>query len=917
GTASVWQDGPLASQARVEMTLEGSQRLIFDVTAFKDGTLSVDAQFNNDRAMEATGGRANYGVTVTMDGQVLAKETVSQGQYENWHRSFQLDEQNGGQGLGDAQSGWLNIRHDIAHLQQTGAVANYDLGLKVSEAVLSDLGNTIGAPGWDAPLAANGVTQYMPGTGGRGDIGFTTFGNTTWLLSQDARAAEYALGQAEAASAIPWHHWDARNDSWLSTDDYPRLWTDGRGGQGRPGDASSGSLVQFNDGQSGWVLDSSHQPDLSFVPYLLTGERWILDNLNAQASWNILAHWPEERSMAEDLVVNGNQVRGAAWSLRQIDNAAFAAPDGSAEKAYFTAASESNWKWLVSQIPTWTEQQGEAHGWVPGVYGTAGALPPWQQDYFASTAIAAAERGNADALTLLDWMSNFLIGRFQHEADGLPQHDGAAYLIANSDPVTGEIYKTWAEIGAQTQARGWSNGEGWAHTDGNYAQLALATLSGLAQLTGNAEAAALYHELLAENPPMTGGDIYANDPTFALAPPDASNMPTERPVPSAPSHEAPAPELPQTDAPALETPAHDAPAMAPLSIVLSGDSWQGDAIAVVKVDGVEAWRGAVSAQHGSSGMEVALGDVSTDRAHDVTVSFINDGWGGHEGADRNLYVDDILVGGASTGSKAEMFGNGDEVFTVAHGSTAPSAPEASTPAAPAVAPLSIVLSGDSWQGDAIAVVSVNGVEAWRGGVSAQRGSSGMEVALGDVSTDRAHDVTVSFINDAWGGHEGADRNLYVDDILLGGASTGSSAELFGNGDEVFTVAQSHSTPPSAPVMAPLSIVLSGDSWQGDAIAVVTMNGEEAWRGAVSAQHGFSGMEVALGDVMVGQDHAVTVSFINDAWGGHEAADRNLYVDDILLGGVSTGDSAALLTNGDAYFSIDQHPVVHTDAVFAV
>ncbi|WP_408901981.1 hypothetical protein, partial [Teichococcus wenyumeiae] len=51
GTASFWQQGELATQARVEVPLEGSQRLVFDVTAFKGGGLEVEAQFNNDGAM--------------------------------------------------------------------------------------------------------------------------------------------------------------------------------------------------------------------------------------------------------------------------------------------------------------------------------------------------------------------------------------------------------------------------------------------------------------------------------------------------------------------------------------------------------------------------------------------------------------------------------------------------------------------------------------------------------------------------------------------------------------------------------------------------------------------------------------------------------------------------------------------------
>ncbi|WP_149537287.1 beta strand repeat-containing protein [Siccirubricoccus phaeus] len=502
GTASFWQAGPLATEARVEIPVAGSLRLVFDVTAYKDGGFNVSAQFNNDVAMQAAGGRVAYGVTARLDGRQVLAETLDQGQYQNWHQDFSSTGRDGGQGLGAPEAGWLNIRQDVAKLAALGAVADYDLALEVPEAKLDAYATAMAAAGWGDPLATNGVATFMPMTGARADIGFTTQANTAWLLSQDARAAGYALGQAETAGAVPWNFHDAANGTWLNTDNYAQLWTDSRGGTGRVGDTKSTGLVQQVDGQTGWVTDRAHQPDLSYVPYLLTGERWILDNLMAQAAWNVMGTWAAMRG-DDDILVNGGQVRGSAWALRQIDEAAWAAPDGSAEKAYFTKVSAANWAWLVSQIPAWTAQQGEAHGWLPGDYGTAGNMAPWQQDYFASTAIAAAARGNQDALTFLEWMSNFLVGRFQAADQGFPLHDGAAYNLAVSDPATGRLYQSWAEIGAQTAARGLSNGDGWAQSNGDYGRLALATLAGIWHLTGNPEARAAYHALLMEVPPYT------------------------------------------------------------------------------------------------------------------------------------------------------------------------------------------------------------------------------------------------------------------------------------------------------------------------------------------------------------------------------------------------------------------------------
>lgn len=516
GTASSWQDGPLASQARVEIALEGSQRLVFDVTAYKGGGISVDAAFNNDVAMDTSGGRANYGVVVRMDGQEVARETVSQGQYQNWHRAFSQG-QDGGQGLGAADEGWLNIRHDVAYLQETGAVAHYDLSVQMDEGMLSSWGKAQAAAGWNEPLSANGVTQYMPMTGGRTDLGMTTAANTAWLMSGDVRAAGYALGQAEAAGAVPWNYFDEANGTWLNTDNYPKLWTDVRGLTGKPGDPGSTGLTQQVPTDTGWAPDRAHQPDLSFVPYVLTGERWILDNLQAQAAYNVVTTWPAVRGNGDDILVRDSQVRGAAWALREVENAAWAAPDGSEEKAYFTAVSDANWKWLVSQIPAWTAMQGEAYGWVPGVARANGDLAPWQQDYFASTAIAAASRGNADALTFLKWQSNFLVGRFLAEEKGFGIRDGAAYVIAISDTAGTPPYTSWAKIGSETAKRGWSNGDDtWANSQGEYPRLAMSTLAGIYHLTGSAEAEKAYRAFAEESPPGTTPDVYGRSPNYAV-----------------------------------------------------------------------------------------------------------------------------------------------------------------------------------------------------------------------------------------------------------------------------------------------------------------------------------------------------------------------------------------------------------------
>ncbi|MFL1463411.1 beta strand repeat-containing protein [Roseococcus sp. DSY-14] len=516
GTASFWQQGELASEARVTVDLPGSQRLVVDVTVFKDGEYSATIQFNNDEAMTASGGTVSYQAVVRMDGVEVDRESVTQAQYQNWRGTYASSDANGGQGLGEETAGWLNIQHDVAYLQASGAVARFDLTLGLNEGLLDRWNAATDAATWGAPLSNNGVTMSMGMTGGREDIGIVTAANAGWLITQDARAAEYAMGQADAAAAVPWNMYDTANGTWLNTDNYPKLWTDARGGTGTPGNANSGGLTQQISWSTGWGADRGHQPELSFVPYVMTGERQYLDTLMAQASYTIMTTWGVNRQNGDALVAKDNQVRTSAWSLRQVENAAWAAPEGSEEQAYFRSVSDGNWKWLVSQIPAWTAMQGEAHGWVPGAYGTAGSMAPWQQDYFASTTISAASRGNADALTFLQWQSNFLVGRFMQEAKGFPAHDGVAYNLAISPTTSSVPYTTWAQIAAETAARGQSNGDGWSMSVGDYARLGAASLAGIYLLTGNTDALDAYKMLALDSANGMGKAIYAQNPQFAV-----------------------------------------------------------------------------------------------------------------------------------------------------------------------------------------------------------------------------------------------------------------------------------------------------------------------------------------------------------------------------------------------------------------
>lgn len=946
GSASFWQKGELASQARVTVDLPGSMRAEFDVTAFKDGQIKVVAQFDNDQAMQATGGRVVYDAKITLDGREVVHESVSQGQYQNWQAEVRSGGADGSQGLGSPGSGWLNIRHDVDYLKATGAVANYDTSLPPSESVLQSYASAIAAADWGTPLAANGIMQAMGTTGGRADIGFTTMSNAAWLVTGDARAAAYSIGQAEASGAAPWNIWDSGHNTWLSTDFYPHLWTDPRGGAGSPGNPNSGSLTQQPDSLTGWSLASSHQPDLSFVPYLLTGERWMLDNLQAQSAWSVMSQWPAVRFDGDGIIVNQNQVRGAAWSLRQIDNAAWISPDGSVEKAWFDKIAANNWNWLVSKIPEWTAQQGEAHGWLPGVY-TPGLTSPWQQDFFASTAIAAAKRGNAAAETFLAWESNFLVGRFTAEAKGFKMHDGAAYNLAVADPTTGTPFKTWAEIGTQTTALNLSNGDGWAQSNGYYGQLAMATLAGLYDLHPSAEIAAIYRSLLQQGIPYLDPTSFAGSPTYAVTihdlyaaafPPGSTPPATGGGGATAP---APSPSPTPQPAPSLKPVALEIGSGADTLVLhVSQDFWQASAEYRVFVNGAQVGGTlTASALHkngefdtvtikGNWGTQVILG-----------VEFTNDGWAFSVDLDRNLYLDGATLNGREVAAHADFLSNELKTFTLAKSAAEIAIP---TPAK------GVLLEGNA---NANTLVGTAGPDILDGkaGNDTLTGGAGADTFIfrpGD-GQDRITDFTPGTDRLFFKGVDPASLKAAVATIdgvsglKLGYGSAGDSIFLAGitslkAGDLVFSDvpgqavamgASALAAPKATAGFAPtalsfgtgkdtLVLQIAQDAFRGSAEYTVKVNGIQLGGTLTASALNKDGLFDTItlhGDF--GANPTLEIRFLNDLWGGNPALDRNLYLKDVLLNGADLDVSATFGMNGAKSFALAR-PVTLPTATYA-
>ena len=104
----------------------------------------------------------------------------------------------------------------------------------------------------------------------------------------------------------------------------------------------------------------------------------------------------------------------------------------------------------------------------------------------------------------------------------------------------------------------------------------------------------------------------------------------------------------------------------------------------------------------------------------------------------------------------------------------------------------------------------------------------------------------------------------------------------------------------------LALSISQDAWKGDAQFRVSVDGQQVGGTyTASALHasGDAGVFLLTGNWGAGQ-HSVQVSFINDAYGGTPATDRNLYVNAIAYDGTTYANTTApLYSNGTRTFAV--------------
>lgn len=441
-----WLSGPLVTEWEVSAPLKTKAGAVhphlqarFAIRWYQTiHKARVDVTVENDWAYEPNPQNITYDALVLIGGkQAYAKSGMTHYHHARWRKTFWWN--------GTAPE--VNVKQNIAYLLATRALPNYDQSVAVPESALAATqAKWTGAI--TEPMGIGFAVPYMPQTGGRGDIGLLPAWNAIWLLSMDKRARDAALGTADGAGSWSSHYRDRNTGRPVSLLDYPYMTIYGhetdtynpatKKREAFPPCATSTAC------KTPYTHDPDHQPALAYLPYLLTGDYYYLEELQFWAMWDAFATNPGYRQNIKGLVYS-EQVRGQAWSLRTLAEAAYITPDNDSLKAAFVQIVNNNLDWYNA---TYTDNPsanklGVVTNGYSLVYNSGRGLGPWQDDFFTSAVGHASDLGFTKAQHLLAWKTKFAADRMT--APGACWIDGSIYAMNVRDSSSSPLYATMGE----------------------------------------------------------------------------------------------------------------------------------------------------------------------------------------------------------------------------------------------------------------------------------------------------------------------------------------------------------------------------------------------------------------------------------------------------------------------------------------
>lgn len=475
----VWQhnDTWIIADHEGQFDVNGA-RLIFHV-----GAKGKRIRFVGENSNSENWGDKTYNLELWLQGQKVYSKALVHTAGSRWTKNFWL---------GTPEYPDFNFKALI----ESKKLPNYDLRRVVPEAVIAREYNLWLQKAKDLYDSGNWAKD-MNGVGGRPDIGPFPTWDIQWLYTKDARMREKALGNADLACAWPIHYREGRKDKFLdrqkTVPGFGRIMTIST----RPtfsiqnwgGNADNKPKVTGPITTGGWLPDAPHAPGLFFIPYLLTGDYFYLEELMFWAGYLAMTprHAPTAYNGRGPTGVEGGspggQTRGEAWRMARRIDALVAIPKDWPEWGYFHAHMEdhiaiaegqrgitgtaydhnANWTWAnkYARLGTFTPDKGyipdkgypPLHQWEMASEINFGAFlrddtveyleTAWMQ-WMIMYVLGRAKEQGYQTQALLDWSAKCLVELLTKP--GINRYLAGRPRMPVSRKSDGKYFQTWIEL---------------------------------------------------------------------------------------------------------------------------------------------------------------------------------------------------------------------------------------------------------------------------------------------------------------------------------------------------------------------------------------------------------------------------------------------------------------------------------------
>lgn len=450
---NVWLKGPLTSEWLVggPIAADGSIgshiAVYFYIRAYASapgGAVNrarVNVVVENDWAYGANPQDITYSATIRVGDKSFEVDGLKHYFHARWHKVIWW----GGKPSVYAQ---LNT----AYLQATGAVSKY-AAIKPTDDFLAGVIQSC------APMDHCDQTGHMGNAGSQPSIGPLPRWTTAYVLSMDERAYRWMLANDDGVGAYPFHYRDKQTDRPMTVIDHPYASIAyNTGSRFAPSAWQKDAFPVCSGCSDPDVFDIAHHPSIGYVPYMVTGDFYYLEELQFTASyigfWSNPGYRAPKGSDYKYLLAQP-QVRGQAWAMRTMGDAAFITPDNDPLKSYFkdivsqnlnyynaiyTDNADSNALHVVSNGGALAYQYPEQSGDYNGI-------APWQDDFFTWAIGHLADQGFSGAFRFLQWKAKFQVSLMSPES-GYCWLLAAAYRLRVTDASkdASGIYDSFAKL---------------------------------------------------------------------------------------------------------------------------------------------------------------------------------------------------------------------------------------------------------------------------------------------------------------------------------------------------------------------------------------------------------------------------------------------------------------------------------------